>query len=134
MSDQNAFPPAAAAAGFPGLIALAETFTRIVRAETEALRRGERQGFEALTARKGEYHAVLQDSMAALAPRRDQATPQEREAWRKAAAEAEAALQENAKLIAGEQLQTAAMLDMLRDSLRRNSIGYGPNARLKPRS
>lgn len=136
MSDPG-FPPATAAASFTALIAVLETFGRIVRAETASLRAGDRAGFEALTVRKAEYQAVLETGMAALEPQRAKATPADKERWRQAATEAEAALQENAQLIAGEQLHAAAMLDMLRQSLMRQqagAVGYGRDARLKPRA
>jgi hypothetical protein len=135
MSDAD-FPPAPAAASFTALIDLVETFGRIVRAETIALRGGDRSAFEALTARKAEYQTALQAGMTALEPQRAKAAAPEKQRWQAAAAEAEAALQENAKLIAGEQLHAAAMLDMLRQTLRRqqgNAVGYGRDAKLKPR-
>lgn len=136
MSDTD-FPPAPAAESFTALIGLVETFGRIVRAETAALRSGDRAGFEALTARKNEYQIALQHGMTALEPQRAKAAAADRQRWQAAAAEAETALQENAKLIAGEQLHAAAMLDMLRQSLRRqqgNAVGYGRDAKLKPRA
>lgn len=133
--NETDFPPATAATGFPALIALAETFARIVRAETAALRSGERAGFDALTRRKAEYQATMQQSMTALEAQKDRASSQDRERWRAAAADAEAALQENARLIAGEQLHAAAMLDMLRQTLReRSTAGYSRDGKLKPRS
>lgn len=136
MSDTD-FPPAPAAASFTALIELVETFGRIVRAETAALRSGDRAGFEALTARKAEYQNALQQGMTVLEPQRAKAAAPEKQRWQTAATEAEAALQENAQLIAGEQLHAAAMLDMLRQSLVRrqtNAVGYGRDAKLKPRA
>lgn len=136
MTD-TAFPPAPAAATFAALIDIVETFGRIVRAETAALRSGDRPAFEALTARKAEYQTALQTGMTALEPQRAKAAAPEKQRWQTAAAEAEAALQENAKLIAGEQLHAAAMLDMLRQNLRQqqsSAVGYGRDAKLKPRT
>lgn len=136
MTD-TAFPPAPAAATFAALIDIVETFGRIVRAETAALRSGDRPAFEALTARKAEYQTALQAGMTALEPQRAKAAAPEKQRWQTAAAEAEAALQENAKLIAGEQLHAAAMLDMLRQNLRQqqsSAVGYGRDAKLKPRA
>lgn len=135
MSDTD-FPPAPAATSFTTLIGIVETFGRIVRAETAALRSGDRPAFEALTARKAEYQDALQTGMAALEPQRAKAAAPDKQRWQAAAAEAEAALQDNAKLIAGEQLHAAAMLDMLRQSLRQQqsgAVGYGRDAKLKPR-
>ena len=130
------FPPATPAADFAGLIALGLAFTKVVRAETEALRGGERGGFEALTARKGEYFECLRQSLATLEPQRAKASAADRQRWLEVATDCEAALQENAKLIAGEQLHAAAMMDMLRQQMRQrqtSSIGYGRDGRLKPR-
>jgi flagellar biosynthesis/type III secretory pathway chaperone len=130
------FPPASSASDFAGLIALGVSFTAIVRAETEALRKGERGGFEALTARKGEYFDCLKQSLAALEPQRAKAKDVDRKRWQEVAADCEAALQENAKLIAGEQLHAAAMMDMLRQQMRQrqtSAVGYGRDGRLKPR-
>lgn len=131
------FPPANQATSFAALIALGTTFAAIIRAETAALRKGERTGFEALTARKGEYLETLKQSLAALEPQRAKASAVEKERWTAVATDCEAALQENAKLIAGEQLHAAAMLDMLRQMVRQRqatSTGYGRDGRLKPRS
>jgi flagellar biosynthesis/type III secretory pathway chaperone len=130
------FPPASPASDFAGLIALGEAFTAIVRAETEALRKGERGSFETLTARKGEYFDCLKQSLAALEPQRAKANAAESKRWQEVATDCEAALQENAKLIAGEQLHAAAMMDMLRQQMRQRqstSAGYGRDGRLKPR-
>jgi flagellar biosynthesis/type III secretory pathway chaperone len=130
------FPPASPAGDFAGLIALGLVFTTVVRAETEALRKGERSSFEALTARKGEYFDCLKQSLAALEPQRAKANAADRKRWQEVAAECEAALQENAKLIAGEQLHAAAMMDMLRQQARQRqtgAVGYGRDGRLKPR-
>ncbi len=130
------FPPASPASDFAGLIALGISFAAIVRAETEALRKGERGSFEALTARKGEYFNCLKQSLAALEPQRAKAKDADRKRWQEVAADCEAALQENAKLIAGEQLHAAAMMDMLRQQMRQrqtSAVGYGRDGRLKPR-
>jgi hypothetical protein len=130
-------PPASPATDFAGLIALGIAFAHVVRAETAALRRGERGNFEALTARKAEYLDALRQSMAVLEPQRAKATVGDRERWVIVATDCEAALQENAKLIAGEQLHAAAMMDMLRQMLRQrqsNATGYGRDGRLKPRA
>ena len=130
------FPPATPAADFAGLIALGLAFTKVVRAETEALRGGERGGFEALTARKLEYFECLKQSLAALEPQRAKASAADRQRWLEVATDCEVALQENAKLIAGEQLHAAAMMDMLRQQMRQrqtSSVGYGRDGRLKPR-
>lgn len=135
MSETD-FPPAPAAGSVTALIGILETFGRIVRAETLALRGGDRAAFEALTARKAEYQTALQAGMTALETQRAKAAAPEKQRWQAAAAEAEAALQENAKMIAGEQLHAAAMLDMLRQSLRQRqstAVGYGRDAKLKPR-
>ena len=108
-----------------------------MRAETEALRGGERAGFEALTARKGEYFDCLKQSLATLEPQRAKASTADRQRWLEVATDCEAALQENAKLIAGEQLHAAAMMDMLRQQMRQRqatSVGYGRDGRLKPRA
>jgi len=131
------FPAASPATGFTGLIALGATFAEIVRAETAALRNGERSRFEALTARKSEYFECLQQSLAALEPQRAKASAADRKRWQEVAADCEAALQENAKLIAGEQLHAAAMMDMLRRQMQQRqsgSIGYGRDGKLKPRA
>jgi len=131
------FPPASPASDFAGLIALGLAFTAVVRAETEALRRGERQRFETLTASKGEYFESLKQSLQTLEPQRSRASAAERKRWQAVAADCEAALQENAKLIAGEQLHNAAMMDMLRQQMRQrqsSSVGYGRDGRLKPRT
>jgi flagellar biosynthesis/type III secretory pathway chaperone len=130
------FPPASAATSLAALIALGTTFAQIVRAETAALRKGERASFEALTASKSAYLETLKQSMTALEPQRSTASAVERERWVAVAADCEAALQENAKLIAGEQLHAAAMMDMLRQMLRQRqtgAAGYGRDGRLKPR-
>jgi len=130
------FPPASPANDFAGLIALGLAFTAIVRAETEALRKGERGSFETLTARKGEYFDCIKQSLAALEPQRAKAKDTDRKRWQEVAADCEAALQENAKLIAGEQLHAAAMMDMLRQQMRQrqtSAVGYGRDGRLKPR-
>lgn len=131
------FPAASPAKDFAGLIALGLAFTAVVRAETEALRKGERGGFEALTARKSDYFERLKQSLAALEPQRAGASAADRKRWQEVATECEAALQENAKLIAGEQLHAAAMMDMLRQQMRQrqtSSTGYGRDGRLKPRT
>jgi flagellar biosynthesis/type III secretory pathway chaperone len=130
------FPPASPASDVAGLIALGVVFASVVRAETEALRKGERGSFEALTARKGEYFDCLKQSLAALEPQRAKAKDADRKRWQEVAADCEAALQENAKLIAGEQLHAAAMMDMLRQQARQrqtSAVGYGRDGRLKPR-
>lgn len=130
------FPPASPAGDFAALIALGQAFASVVRAETEALRKGERGSFETLTARKGEYFDCLKQSLAALEPQRAKAKDADRKRWQEIAADCETALQENAKLIAGEQLHAAAMMDMLRQQLRQrqtSSAGYGRDGRLKPR-
>jgi flagellar biosynthesis/type III secretory pathway chaperone len=130
------FPAANPATGFTGLIALGVTFAEIVRAETLALRNGERGRFEALTARKSEYFECLKQSLAALEPQRAKASVADRKRWQEVAVDCEAALQENAKLIAGEQLHAAAMMDMLRQQMHQRqsrTIGYGRDGRLKPR-
>ncbi len=130
------FPAAGPATSFAALITLGTVFAQVVRAETAALRKGERSRFEALTVRKGEYLDCMKQSMAALEPQRAKASAVERERWLAVAADCEAALQENAKLIAGEQLHAAAMMDMLRQSMRQrqsNLTGYGRDGRLKPR-
>ncbi|QDO97438.1 flagellar protein FlgN [Ferrovibrio terrae] len=130
------FPAAAPATDLAGLIALGLVFTTVVRAETDALRKGERSSFEALTARKGEYFDCLKQSLAALELHRAKANAADRARWQEVAAECEAALQENAKLIAGEQLHAAAMMDMLRQQARQRqtgAVGYGRDGRLKPR-
>lgn len=131
------FPPASPASDFVGLIALGLAFAKVVRAETEALRRGERGGFEALTRRKSEYFDCLKQSLETLEPQRARANAVDRQRWQEAAADCEAALQENAKLIAGEQLHAAAMMDILRQQMRQRqtgSVGYGRDGRLKPRT
>lgn len=136
MTTPPDFPPASPASDFAGLIALGVSFTAIVRAETEALRKGERGSFEALTARKGEYFDCLKQSLATLEPQRTKAKDTNRKRWQEVAADCEAALQENAKLIAGEQLHAAAMMDMLRQQMRQrqtSAVGYGRDGRLKPR-
>lgn len=136
MAAATDFPPASPASDFAGLIALGLAFTNVVRAETEALRKGERGSFEALTARKSEYFECLKQSLEALEPQRARASAADRKRWQDVAADCEAALQENAKLIAGEQLHAAAMMDMLRQQMRQrqsSAIGYGPDGRLKPR-
>ena len=136
MTTAPDFPPASPARDFAGLIALGVSFTAIVRAETEALRKGERGSFEALTARKGEYFDCLKQSLAALEPQRAKTKDADRKRWQEVAADCEAALQENAKLIAGEQLHAAAMMDMLRQQMRQrqtSAVGYGRDGRLKPR-
>ncbi|MCW0232305.1 MAG: hypothetical protein OJJ21_01775 [Ferrovibrio sp.] len=130
------FPSASPATSIAGLIALGTTFAQLVRAETAALRQGERSSFETLTARKAEYLDCLKQSLAALEPQRASAGAVERERWLAVAADCEAALQENAKLIAGEQLHAAAMMDMLRQMQRQRqstAAGYGKDGRLKPR-
>lgn len=130
------FPSASPATSIAGLIALGTTFAQLVRAETAALRKGERGSFETLTARKSEYLEILKQSLTALEPQRSGASAVERERWLTVAADCEAALQENAKLIAGEQLHAAAMMDMLRQMLRQRqtgAAGYGKDGRLKPR-
>lgn len=135
MASADDFPPAAPAADFAGLIALAGTFTGIVRAETEALRKGERGRFEALTKRKSEYFDCLRQSLETLEPQRARASAADRTRWQEVATDCEAALQENAKLIAGEQLHAAAMLDALRQQMRQrqaSAVGYGRDGRLKP--
>jgi flagellar biosynthesis/type III secretory pathway chaperone len=137
VTEAAAFPPARPATGFAGLIALGAAFADIVRAETAALRSGERSRFEALTARKAEYFECLKQSLAALEPQRAKAAAVDRERWQEVAADCEAALQENAKLIAGEQLHAAAMMDMLRRQVQQrqsSAVGYGRDGRLKPRS
>jgi flagellar biosynthesis/type III secretory pathway chaperone len=137
MAAVDEFPPAGPATGFAGLIALGNTFAEIVRAETAALRKGERSGFEALTARKLEYFECLKQSLATLEPQRAKASAADKERWLAVATECEAALQENAKLIAGEQLHAAAMMDMLRQQMRQrqaSSVGYGRDGKLKPRT
>lgn len=137
MTIEADFPPASPASDFAGLIALGLAFTGIVRAETEALRKGERGSFEALTARKGEYFESLKQSLQTLEPQRSRASAADRKRWQEVAADCEAALQENAKLIAGEQLHNAAMMDMLRQQMRQrqsSSVGYGRDGRLKPRT
>lgn len=129
-------PPAIPASDFAGLIALGLTFAKVVRAETEALRKGERGSFEALTRRKSEYFDCLKQSLETLEAQRARASTADRKRWQEAAADCEAALQENAKLIAGEQLHAAAMMDMLRQQMRQRqtgSVGYGRDGRLKPR-
>lgn len=136
MTTESDFPPASPASDVAGLIALGVVFASVVRAETEALRKGERGSFEALTARKGEYFDCLKQSLAALEPQRAKAKDADRKRWQEVAAECEAALQENAKLIAGEQLHAAAMMDMLRQQARQrqtSAVGYGRDGRLKPR-
>lgn len=136
MADATDFPPAGPAADFAGLIALGLAFTNVVRAETEALRKGERGRFEALTARKSEHFECLKQSLEALEPQRAKVSAEDRKRWGDVAADCEAALQENAKLIAGEQLHAAAMMDMLRQQMRQrqsSAIGYGRDGRLKPR-
>ena len=136
MADATDFPSAGPAADFAGLIALGVAFTNVVRAETEALRNGERGRFEALTARKSEYFEYLKQSLEALEPQRAKASTEDRKRWEDVAADCEAALQENAKLIAGEQLHATAMMDMLRQQMRQrqsSAIGYGRDGRLKPR-
>lgn len=133
----GSFPPAAPATTLAGLVALATTFAAVIRAETLALRKGERESFEAFTACKADYAEILKQSMEALAPQREKASAKERADWAAIAADCEAALQENAKLIAGEQLHAAAMMDMLRQTFRQrpsNSAGYGRDGRLKPRT
>lgn len=130
------FPPATPASDFAGLIALGLTFACVVRAETEALRKGERGSFEALTRRKSDYFDCLKQSLEALDPQRARASAADRKRWQEVAADCDAALQENAKLIAGEQLHAAAMMDMLRQQMRQrqtSSVGYGRDGRLKPR-
>lgn len=130
------FPPAIPVSDFAGLIALGLAFGNIVRAETDALRKGDRGGFEALTRRKSEYFDCLKQSLEALEPQRGRASAADRKRWQEVAADCEAALQENAKLIAGEQLHAAAMMDMLRQQMRQrqaSSAGYGRDGRLKPR-
>lgn len=130
-------PSPGLASDFAGLIMLGLAFTDIVRAETEALRKGERGSFEALTARKGEYFECLKQSLAALEPQRATVSAADRQRWQQVATECEAALQENAKLIAGEQLHAAAMMDMLRQQIRQrqtSAVGYGRDGRLKPRA
>lgn len=137
MTTAPDIPPASPVRDFAGLIALGVAFTGIVRAETEALRRGERERFEALTARKGEYFECLKQSLQTLEPQRSRASAADRKRWQEVAADCEAALQENAKLIAGEQLHNAAMMDMLRQQMRQrqsSSVGYGRDGRLKPRT
>lgn len=136
MTTAPDFPPASPASDVAGLIALGVVFASVVRAETEALRKGERGSFEALTARKGEYFDCLKQSLAALEPQRAKAKDADRKRWQEVAADCEAALQENAKLIAGEQLHAAAMMDMLRQQARQrqtSAVGYGRDGRLKPR-
>jgi flagellar biosynthesis/type III secretory pathway chaperone len=131
------FPAASPASDFAGLIALGLAFTAVIRAETEALRKGDRGSFEALTARKSDYFECLKQSLAALEPQRAGASAADRKRWQEVATECEAALQENAKLIAGEQLHAAAMMDMLRQQMRQrqtSSMGYGRDGRLKPRT
>jgi flagellar biosynthesis/type III secretory pathway chaperone len=131
------FPAANPANDFAGLIALGLAFTAVIRAETEALRKGERGSFEALTARKSDYFECLKQSLAALEPQRAKANAADRKRWQEVATECEAALQENARLIAGEQLHAAAMMDMLRQQMRQrqsSSTGYGRDGRLKPRT
>lgn len=135
-ASETEFPPATVPDSFHGLILLAEIFARVVRAETRALKDGNRDLFEALTLRKGEYHEALREGMGALEHQRNQATVEVRERWRSVAGDCEQALQDNARLIAGEQLHAAAMLDMLRQTLRRQqmqSVGYGRDGRLRPR-
>lgn len=137
MTTASDIPPAVPATDFAGLITLGTVFATVVRAETEALRKGERGGFEALTARKGEYFECLKQSLEALEPQRAKASAADRQRWLEVATECEAALQENAKLIAGEQLHAAAMMDMLRQQMRQRqatSVGYGRDGRLKPRA
>lgn len=136
MSTAPDFQPPREATDFAGLIALGTVFADIVRAETEALRRGERASFEALTTHKSAYFECLRQSLATLEPRRAKATAPDRKRWQEVAADCEAALQENAKLIAGEQLHAAAMMDMLRQQMRQrqsSSVGYGRDGRLNPR-
>lgn len=131
------FPPASPATTIADLIALGARFAQIVRAETTALRKGERAGFEALTARKTEYLDMLKQSLTALEPQRAAASAVEKERWMAMAVDCEAALQENARLIAGEQLHAAAMMDMLRQMVRQrqsSAAGYGRDGRLKPRA
>lgn len=136
MTTEADFPPASPASDVAGLITLGLAFTAIIRAETEALRKGERGSFEALTVRKGEYFDCLKQSLATLEPQRAKAKDADRKRWQEVAADCEAALQENAKLIAGEQLHAAAMMDMLRQQMRQrqtSAVGYGRDGRLKPR-
>lgn len=136
MAAAAAFPPASPASDFAGLIALGLAFTGVVRAETAALRSGERDSFEALARRKSEYFDCLKQSLETLEPQRAKAGAADRKRWQEVAADCEAALQENAKLIAGEQLHAAAMMDMLRQQMRQrqtSSVGYGRDGRLKPR-
>ena len=137
MSSATDFQPASPAADFAGLITLGTTFASIVRAETVALRDGERDRFEVLTARKSEYFECLKQTLAVLEPQRAKASAADRKRWQEVAADCEAALQENAKLIAGEQLHAAAMMDMLRQQMRQrqsSAVGYGRDGRLKPRT
>lgn len=136
MSSAPDIQPPSEAKDFPALIALGTAFADIVRAETEALRKGDRTGFEALTAHKSAYYECLKLSLATLEPQRPKASAADRKRWQEVAADCETALQENAKLIAGEQLHAAAMMDMLRQQARQrqsSSIGYGRDGRLKPR-
>lgn len=126
------FPPPVPAADFGALATLAETFAAVVRAETAALRDGDRAGFERLTGTKEAYHAALKTSMTVLEPKRAGARPAERQRWEAAATACEAALQENGQLIAGQQLHNAALLDLLRRQLRQQQssmVGYGRDAR-----
>ena len=130
-------PPAVPAATIAELIALGARFAEIVRAETAALRQGERTNFEALTAHKANYLEVLKRSLVTLEPERAKAGAVEKERWLAIAIDCETALQENARLIAGEQLHAAAMMDMLRQMMMRQqatAVGYGRDGRLKPRA
>ena len=129
--------PAAPAHNVGALIALMQRFTQIVSAETAALRDGERDSFEALTARKREYFEMLRHSLASLEGSRTSASAAEREIWQTAAATCETALLENARLIEAEQVHASTLLGEWRAAMQRRTaatLTYGRDARtrLKP--
>lgn len=129
-------PPAAPAGSIGDLIALVRLFTRIVSAETAALRDGERRRFDALTERKREYFEVLQHGLANLERSRASASAAEREIWQTAAADCETALLENARLIETEQAHAAILLGEWRAAMQRRAaatLTYGRDARARPK-
>jgi hypothetical protein len=130
------FPPASPAGSFGALIALTQRFTQALIAETTALRAGDRNRFEMLTACKRQYFEALRQSLTALEPVRASAPAAEREAWRNAAAACETSLQENARLIEAEQVHAAALLGEWRAAMQQRmdaTLTYGRDARARPK-
>ena len=111
-----------------------QVFTKIIAAETAALREGERSRFEALTARKREYFNALQHSLGSLESRRGNAPAAERQAWQQAAEACDTALLENARLIEAEQVHAAALLGEWRAAMQRRmdaTLTYGRDGRAR---